>query len=446
MHHTGTPVRPLTASASSGLAGSAHAPGDKSISHRALIFGALTVGETRITGLLEGEDVLNTAAAVNALGAEAVRGPDGAWHVHGVGVGGLAEPETPLDFGNSGTGARLMMGLVAGHPITAIFIGDASLSGRPMGRIINPLSQMGAAFIAREGGKLPLTVIGARAPVPITYASPIASAQVKSAVLLAGLHTPGETTVIERVRTRDHTERMLRHFGAAVTEEQTDEGRKITLTGQPELVPAPVQVPGDPSSAAFPLVAGLITPGSDVTLTGVGMNPQRIGLFDTLRDMGGDLQISNERVEAGEPVADLTARFGPLHAITVPPDRAPSMIDEYPVLCAAAAVAEGTTSMCGIGELRVKESDRIAAMVVGLKACGVQVEEHTDGLSVTGGPVPGGATVETRLDHRIAMSFLMLGLAAKAPISVDDAGPIATSFPGFEGLMTGLGANLGLSE
>ncbi|MDX5360390.1 MAG: 3-phosphoshikimate 1-carboxyvinyltransferase [Alphaproteobacteria bacterium] len=434
--------RPLVSAASGPLSGTGRAPGDKSVSHRALIFGALAVGETRITGLLEGEDVLRTAAAMGALGAEVAREGPGAWRVRGVGVGGLAEPTGVLDLGNSGTGARLVMGLVAGHPITATFTGDASLSRRPMGRVLTPLGEMGATWLSREGGRLPLTLRGAARARAIRYVLPVASAQVKSAVLLAGLNAPGRTIVVEPEATRDHTERMLRHFGATVTVTEGREGREIALDGEPELVAAAVAVPGDPSSAAFPLVAALTVPGSEVRMEGVGLNPGRTGLFDTLREMGADLVIENAREEAGEPVGDLVARHSALKGVTVPRERAPSMIDEYPILCVAAAHAEGETVMQGIGELRVKESDRIAAMARGLEACGVKVAESPDGMTVTGAPgaVPGGPTVATHLDHRIAMSFLVLGLSARAPVGVDDARMIATSFPEFEALMTGFGA------
>ena len=434
---------PMTARPSGPLRGTAEVPGDKSISHRALILGGLAVGETRVTGLLEGEDVLRTAAAMRAFGAEVARHGPGEWSVHGVGTGGLMEPEGVIDCGNSGTGARLLMGAMATCPIAATFAGDASLNGRPMGRVTEPLALFGARAHGRSGGRLPMTVVGARDPVPVRYATPMASAQVKSAVLLAGLGAPGETVVIEARPTRDHTERMLRAFGAEVAVEDAPEGRAVTLTGQPELTPVAIAVPRDPSSAAFPVCAALIVPGSDVLVPGVSLNPTRAGLYETLREMGADLAFENPREEGGEPVADLRARHGrTLRGVEVPPERAPSMIDEYPVLCAVAACAEGATVMRGVGELRVKESDRIDAMARGLEACGVRVEETRDTLTVHGGAVPGGARVSTRLDHRIAMSFLVLGFAARAPVSVDDAGPIATSFPSFEGLMTALGARL----
>ncbi len=437
--------QPLTAHPSGPLSGTAHVPGDKSISHRALILGALAVGETRITGLLEGQDVLDTAAAMRAFGAEVIRHGAGAWSVHGVGVGGFAEPDRVIDCGNSGTGVRLIMGAMATSPITATFTGDASLCRRPMGRITEPLALFGARAHGRQGGRLPMTVIGAAEPVPVRYRLPVASAQVKSAVLLAGLNAPGETVVIEAEPTRDHSERMLAGFGARLVIEDSAEGRVITLTGQPELSPQTVAVPRDPSSAAFPVAAALMLPGSAVTVPGVSRNPTRAGLYTTLAEMGADIALSAERDEGGEPVADLTVRHAPLRGVEVPPERAASMIDEYPILAALAATAEGATVMRGIRELRVKESDRIVAMARGLAACGVRVEETEDSLTVHGcgtGGVPGGATVAADLDHRIAMSFLCLGLAARAPVTVDDAGPIATSFPDFLPLMAGLGADI----
>jgi 3-phosphoshikimate 1-carboxyvinyltransferase len=441
----GTP-QPLAAHPSGPLSGTAEVPGDKSISHRALILGALAVGETRITGLLEGQDVLDTAAAMRAFGAEVTRHGAGDWSVHGVGTGGFAEPETVIDCGNSGTGVRLIMGAMATTPIAATFTGDASLRRRPMGRITAPLAGFGTRAYGRAGGRLPMTVIGAAMPVPLRYALPVPSAQVKSAILLAGLNAPGETVVIEATPTRDHTERMLAGFGATLHIEDTPEGRAIALTGQPELRPQTVAVPRDPSSAAFPVAAALMVPGSAIRVPGVSRNPTRDGFYRTLQEMGADLAIENAREEGGEPVADLIARFtGGLRGVTVPEDRAASMIDEFPILAALAASAEGLTVMHGVKELRVKESDRIAAMARGLEACGAKVEETEDSLTVHGlgaGGVPGGATVATHLDHRIAMSFLILGLAARAPVTVDDAGPIATSFPGFPGLMAGLGARL----
>ena len=443
-------MQPLTAHPCDGLAGDARIPGDKSISHRALMLAALAVGESEIAGLLEGEDVLRTAAAMAALGAEVQRGEDGQrgesglWRVWGRGIGGLVEPDRVLDMGNSGTGARLLMGILAAHPMTATLTGDASLVGRPMGRVAEPLERMGARIIARESVRLPLTVVGSDRLLPIHYRLPVPSAQVKSAVLLAGLGAPGVTEVVEPLATRDHSERMLRYFGAELRTEETDEGHLILLTGQPELEARRLTVPGDPSSAAFPLVAALVTPGSTLRLPGVGLNPRRRGLFDTLREMGADLEIENPREESGEPVGDLSATAGPLQGVEVPPGRAPTMIDEYPILAVAAACARGPTVMRGLAELRVKESDRLAAVAQGLASCGVRVEEGPDSLTVhgVGGRPPGGGTVESRLDHRIAMSFLVLGLAAERPVTVDDAGPIETSFPGFARLMGTLGARI----
>ncbi len=426
------------------LKGAITVPGDKSISHRALMLAALSVGETRIRGLLEGEDVLRTAEALRALGCR-VENEGGVWRVSGRGVGGLAEPDTVLDMGNSGTAARLLMGVLAAHPMTAVFTGDGSLNDRPMGRVTEPLRRMGARFTCRSGGRLPITLTGTERPLPIEYESPVASAQVKSAVLLAGLNAPGRTTVIEPRPTRDHTERMLRHFGAEVREtDLPGGGREITLTGQPELEACDIIVPGDFSSAAFPLVAALLVPGSLVTVKGLGVNSGRRGLLDTLMEMGADITLTDERVEAGEPVADITAKTSRLKGVDVPPERAPSMIDEYPVLAMAAACATGTTTMAGIAELRVKESDRIAAVAKGLELCGAGVREEADQLTVTGSGAPprGGGTVAVRLDHRIAMSFLVLGMATDEPVRIDDAGPIETSFPGFQDLMNGLGASI----
>ncbi|MEM9735070.1 MAG: 3-phosphoshikimate 1-carboxyvinyltransferase, partial [Pseudomonadota bacterium] len=395
-------------------------------------------------GLLEGEDVLATAAAMRAFGAEVVREGPGAWRVHGVGVGGLAEPEDVIDCGNSGTGVRLIIGMMATSPISATFTGDASLRRRPMGRILDPLRLFGATSVGREGGLLPLTLTGAADPVPVEYTLPMASAQVKSAVLFAGLNAPGETVVIENAATRDHTERMLRGFGAELAIEALPEGRAIRLTGYPDLRPQEIAVPRDPSSAAFPVVAALIAEGSEIEVPNVSLNPTRDGLLRTLYEMGADITEANRREEGGEPVVDLTVRHsGTLTGVEVPPERAPSMIDEYPVLACLGAYASGDTVMRGIEELRVKESDRIAATVAGLRANGVAVTEHEDGLTVHGrGDVPGGGTVETHLDHRIAMSFLCLGLGAAKPVTIDDASPIATSFPAFEGLMRGLGADI----
>ncbi len=428
------------------LSGAAHVPGDKSISHRSLILGAMAVGETVIEGLLEGQDVLDTARAMRAFGAEVTDHGQGRWSVHGVGVGGFAEPDSVIDCGNSGTGVRLIMGAMATTPITATFTGDASLCSRPMGRVTDPLALFGTKAEGREGGRLPMTITGAAAPMPVRYTVPVPSAQVKSAVLLAGLNAPGKTVVIEKEATRDHTERMLAGFGAEIVVEETEEGRVITLTGQPELAPQHIVVPRDPSSAAFPVCAALIAEGSDVLVPNIGLNPTRAGLFETLREMGADLSYENPREEGGEPVADLRARYSPdMKGIEVPPARAASMIDEYPVLSVVAAFAQGATVMRGVKELRVKESDRIDAMAKGLRAAGVEVEEGDDWWIVQGrgpGQVPGGVTVETRLDHRIAMSFLVMGLATQAPMTVDDGGPIATSFPIFEPLMAGLGARI----
>ena len=439
-------AQPMKSRKSGPLKGVAEVPGDKSISHRSLIFGAMAVGETRITGLLEGQDVLDTAKAMRAFGAVVTRVGEGAWTVNGVGVGGFREPADVLDVGNSGTGARLIMGTMATTPITATFTGDASLRKRPMGRVTDPLSLFGARAYGRQGGRLPMTIVGAANPVPVRYALPVASAQVKSAVLLAGLNAPGETVVIEREPTRDHSERMLVGFGAQLSVEKTGEGHVITLTGQPELRPQAVAVPRDPSSAAFPVCAALIVEGSDILVPGVSQNLTRNGLYLTLVEMGAEIEFLQLREEGGEPVADLRVRFsGAMKGIEVPPERAPSMIDEYPVLSVVAAFASGKTVMRGVKELRVKESDRIDAMARGLEACGVRIEEDEDTLIVHGcgaGGVPGGATCATHIDHRIAMSFLVCGLAAKAPVGVDDGSPIQTSFPVFERLMRGLGAEI----
>lgn len=437
-------AQPMTSAKSGPLTGTAAVPGDKSISHRALIFGAMAVGETKITGLLEGQDVLDTARAMRAFGAEVVQHGPGAWSVHGVGVGGFSEPADVIDCGNSGTGVRLIMGTMATTAMTATFTGDASLRKRPMGRVTDPLSLFGTQAYGRKGGRLPMTVVGAANPVPVRYALPVASAQVKSAVLLAGLNAPGETVVIEREPTRDHSERMLLGFGAQLSVEKTGEGHVITLQGRPELRPQTVAVPRDPSSAAFPTCAALIVEGSDILVPGVSQNLTRNGLYITLAEMGAEIEFQNPRTEGGEPVADLRVRFSDnMQGIEVPPERAPSMIDEYPILSVVAAFASGRTVMRGVKELRVKESDRIDAMARGLEACGVRIEEDEDTLIVHGmgpGGMPGGATCATHLDHRIAMSFLVAGMASKAPVSVDDASPIVTSFPIFEGLMNGLGA------
>ena len=425
------------------LRGTIRVPGDKSISHRSIMLGALAVGETRVTGLLEGEDVLSTAAAMRAMGASVERLGEGAWSVHGVGVGALLQPQAPLDMGNSGTSTRLLMGLVASHPITATFVGDASLSKRPMGRVIEPLSQMGAAFEASEGGRLPLTMRGALPAVPIEYRLPVASAQVKSAVLLAGLNTPGITTVIEPVPTRDHSERMLRGFGADLSVEvQTDGTRVIRLVGEAELKPQTIDVPGDPSSAAFFIVAALIVPGSELTIQNVGLNPTRAGIVEVLRQMGGDITEVNRREVGGEPVADLVVRHSALKGIEVDPAIAPSMIDEFPALFVAAALAQGTTVTTGLDELRVKESDRIAVMAAALTGAGARVTETEDGLTIEGSggdPLRGtAAAIATHLDHRIAMSMAIAGLASRDGVEVDDTRPIATSFPVFEALLDGL--------
>ncbi len=436
----------LSAAPSDSLHGTLEVPGDKSISHRTLMLAGLAVGESEVHGLLEGEDVLHTAAAMAVLGAEVERSKAGIWHLWGRGIGGLAQPASVLDMGNSGTGARLLMGILASHPMTSVLTGDASLTARPMTRVTEPLTRMGAVITARPGGRLPATVVGADDPMPIRYPLPVASAQVKSAVLLAGLAAPGRTVVVETEPTRDHTEIMLRHFGAEVetTEYRATGGREISLAGQPELRGCRLNVPGDPSSAAFPLVAALILPGSELTLPGICLNPHRSGLIETLLAMGADLTVVNRRRDSGEEVADLIARGSVLEGIEVPAERAPSMIDEYPILAVAAACAHGTTTMRGLAELRVKESDRLAAIAQGLAACGVEVSEGPDSLTVRGrgGRPPGGnkAVIATRLDHRIAMSFLVLGLAAEQPVTIDDGSPMDTSFPGFVSLMTGLGA------
>ena len=435
----------LSSGSSRPLHGRCRVPGDKSISHRALILGALAVGRTRIRNLLEGDDVLRTAAALKALGARIARDRNGQWTVHGVGVGGLVEPGEILDLGNSGTGARLLMGAVATHPFTSFFSGDESLRRRPMARIVEPLTRIGARFVARDGSRLPLAVVGTASPMPIAYTLPVPSAQVKSAVLLAGLNAPGETTVIEPVATRDHTENMLRHFGAQITVTATETGgKRIALIGQPELRPADLAVPGDPSSAAFPIVAALIRPGSAITIEGVGTNPLRTGLYQTLAEMGARLGLARTRIAGGEPVADITVKAGDLHGVNVPAARAPSMIDEYPILAVAAAFAKGRTVMRGLGELRVKESDRLAAIAGGLRKCGVAATIDGDTLTVEGKGTPpkGGALVAAQLDHRIAMAFLVLGGAARKPVRIDDGETIATSFPGFVKLMNRLGTRI----
>ncbi len=434
----------LTSGTARVLRGTLRVPGDKSISHRALILGALAIGRSRVHGLLEGEDVLRTAAAMRALGARLERGADGVWSIDGVGVGGLAEPDCVLDLGNSGTGARLLMGVVAAHPITCFFSGDASLRRRPMARVAAPLQRMGARILAREGGRLPLAVIGAPSPLPIVYELPVPSAQVKSAILLAALNAPGETVVVEPEATRDHSERMLRYFGAELAVETVGEGRRIRLRGQPELRCAEVLVPGDPSSAAFPAIAAILVPGSEVVIPGVGVNPLRTGLFETLLEMGADLALENGRSEGGEPLADLVCKASALRGVVVPAERAPRMIDEYPILAVAASFAEGPTVMHGLAELRVKESDRLGAIARGLRACGVEASIAGDTLTVEGRgkPPAGGALIAAELDHRIAMAFLVLGLAARAPVRIDDGETIQTSFPGFAAALNGLGAEV----
>ena len=441
------PPQPLASRPGQPLRGRIRVPGDKSISHRALILGLLATGETRIEGLLEGEDVLRTAAAVRALGGTATREAPGRWRVVGAGIGGLVSPPAPLDFGNAGTGARLTMGVAGSHPIRTVFDGDASLRHRPMRRILDPLTRMGTRVESEaEGGRLPLTLLGPDETIPITYETPAPSAQIKSAVLLAGLNSPGDTRVVEREGTRDHTERMLSYFGASLrTEERAGGGRTITLRGQPDLRGAEVVVPGDPSSAAFPIVAALLVPGSEIVVEGVMTNPLRTGLFATLRDMGADIEYLNRRDLGGEEVADIRAAHSRLVGVEVPAERAPSMIDEYPILAVAAAFASGRTTMRGLAELRVKESDRLAAIADGLGLNGLAPEIDGDDLIVDGrdGDVPGGGTVLSRLDHRIAMAFLVMGLASREPVAIDDGETIGTSFPGFVPLMRELGAGIG---
>ena len=443
--HTATPL-PLTARNSRRLAGRAVVPGDKSISHRSLMLGATAIGETQISGLLEAEDVLNTAKAMAGLGARLERVGDGEWRVNGVGVGGYAPPRGDLDFGNSGTGARLAMGLIATSSIEARFTGDASLSRRPMGRVMMPLKLFGTRFEAAEEDRLPITVKGARDAVPVSYRLPVASAQVKSAILLAALNAPGRSTVVEPVLTRDHTERMLAAFGAEIAIDAGGGERHISVTGGRELKALRVSVPADPSSAAFAVVAALVTPQSDVVVENVMLNGTRTGLLETLKEMGARLDIENERQAGGETVGDIRARSSRLKGVRVPAARAPSMIDEYPILSVAAAYAEGDTTMEGLGELRVKESDRLAAVAAGLAANGVEAETGPDWLKVRGGAVAGGGTVKTHLDHRIAMAFLVLGLNSKAAVTVDDGSMIATSFPNFRPLMTALGASIEQTE
>ena len=435
---------PLTAQASGALKGAVRVPGDKSMSHRALILGLLSVGTTTITGLLEGDDVMATAAACRAFGATVTKKGE-SWHVSGVGVGSLLEPDAPLDFGNAGTGARLMMGVAATYDFKTRFTGDVSLCSRPMARVLTPLKQMGAEVLdCAAGEKLPLTLRGATLPVPVTYTLPVASAQVKSAILLAALNTPGRTTVIEPVPTRDHTEKMLAAFGASITVEvQANGAHHITINGEAELQPQNIAIPADPSSAAFPIVAALLVPGSSVELSGVMLNPTRTGLFTTLKEMGAVLEITNRRVEGGEEVGDITARYGPLHAVDVAATRAPSMIDEYPVLAVAASFASGQSTFHGLHELTVKESNRLTAIAAGLRANGVMAKIDDDTLTVEGiGRVKGGGRVETHHDHRIAMAFLIMGLASDSPVEIDDSRMIATSFPAFLPLMRGLGAQI----
>lgn len=441
----GTNPLPMSAGKSRPLAGRLRVPGDKSISHRSLLIGALTVGRTQIEGLLEGEDIIATANAVRAMGASVAREGEGRWCVNGLGVGTLLAPREPLDFGNAGTGSRLAMGVVAGHPFEAVFDGDASLRKRPMRRILDPLMQMGAETIEQaEGGRLPLRLRGAREVIPIVYETPVPSAQVKSAVLLCGLSADGETTVIEKEATRDHTERMLAHFGARIfSEKQGEHGRKITLRGRPELSPQKIVVPSDISSAAFPLVAALIVPGSDIVLENVLLNPLRAGLIETLREMGANIEEVGRRDDAGEIIADLRVRYSELKGVDIPAIRAPSMIDEYIVLAVAASFARGDTRMRGLSELRVKESDRLAATADGLRANGVDCETLGDDLLVGGrGRAAGGGTVKTHMDHRLAMSFLVMGLASDKSVKVDDGAFIATSFPGFVENMRALGAEI----
>ena len=433
--------RPLKARKSGSLRGAAAIPGDKSISHRALILGALAVGETRISGLLEAEDVLNTAKVMRQFGATVTRDDAGIWRVWGKGVGGWAEPADVLDFGNSGTGSRLVMGAMATMPIMAVFTGDASLQKRPMKRVLDPLTKFGATYEARDGGLMPLTLRGTDMPICIDYRVTVASAQVKSALILAALGAAGRSRIVQSALTRDHTEKMLKAFGADVSVETLPEGEAVQVMGEVELKPCAVDVPRDPSSAAFPLVAALIVPGSEVSIPGVLLNERRIGLIDTLKEMGADIVVANARESGGEKIGDLIVKHSALKGVDVPADRAPSMIDEYPIFAIAAAFAEGRTIMRGLEELRVKESDRLAAIVAGLKANGVIVEETEDGMIVTGGDVAGGGRVTTHMDHRVAMSFLVMGLASKDAVTVDDVAMIATSFPEFESLMGNLGAD-----
>ena len=441
---------PMSSKRVTNLTGQANVPGDKSISHRSLILGALSIGKTKINGLLEGQDVIDTAKAMSSFGALVEKHKNGEWTVDGCGVGGFAEPEKVIDCGNSGTGVRLIMGAMSTSNITATFTGDASLNKRPMARITEPLNLFGARTYGRRNGQLPITVVGSRAPIPITYHTPVASAQIKSAILFAGLNSPGTTKVIEKEKTRDHTERMLKAFGANITSEQTTEGHIIKLEGYPELNAQEIIVPRDPSSAAFPVCAALITEGSDILVPNIGLNPTRAGLFETLKEMNADITFENEKFQGGELMADIRAKFSPnMIGIDVPPERAASMIDEYPILSVVAAFAKGTTMMREVRELRVKESDRIDAMAKGLKSNGLKIEEGEDWWSVEGREIDGvngGGFCETFLDHRIAMSFLILGMASKHELVIDDSRPVKTSFPSFESLMSQLGANFSVLQ
>jgi len=442
-------VASITASLSTNLTGSIKIAGDKSISHRSIILGALSIGETTVDGLLESQDILATISAMQAFGVEIEKKADNKWHINGLGVGGLDEPKKVLDLGNSGTGVRLLLGVAAGNPITSFFSGDESLSSRPMARVLKPLEMMGASFTSRIGGLLPISCTGPQTLQPIDYSLPVASAQVKSAILLAGLNTPGKTIVREPTPTRDHTERMLKQFGSEISIETDDESQNIiTLKGESELTGQDIVVPGDPSSAAFPMVAGILAEDSRIEIKNVGINPLRFGLFEILNEMGAKTELIQKHDGVGEPIADIVVKTSKLKGVTVPASIAPRMIDEYPILAVAAACASGTTRMFGLQELRVKESDRLAAMANGLKACGVTVEETSDSLTVhgSGGQIEGGARIQTQLDHRIAMSFLTLGLKAKNPISIDNGTTINTSFPGFVETMKSLGANLNFSD
>ena len=439
----------IKANLSTHLTGSIKIAGDKSISHRSIILGALSIGETTVEGLLESQDILATISAMQAFGAEIEKKADNKWHINGLGVGGLDEPKKVLDLGNSGTGVRLLLGVAASNPVTSFFSGDKSLSRRPMARVLKPLEMMGASFVSRSGGLLPLACKGPQTLQPIDYSLPVASAQVKSAILLAGLNTPGKTIVREPTPTRDHTERMLKQFGSEITIENDEQSHNIiTLEGENELTGQDILVPGDPSSAAFPMVAGILAEDSRIEIKNVGINPLRFGLFEILNEMGAKTELIQKHDGVGEPIADIVVKTSKLKGVTVPASIAPRMIDEYPILAVAAACASGTTRMLGLQELRVKESDRLAAMANGLKACGVTVEETSDSLTVhgTGGQIEGGARIQTQLDHRIAMSFLTLGLKAKNPIIIDNGTTINTSFPGFVETMKSLGANLNFSD